>query len=770
MVERMQAIRRTTLAATLLTCVSLIVLIAPPDRADGTTSLGAARRSVEPSRAASGLTPASTSLSGVSQVTSGLGHTCALLLVGQVRCWGDNSSGQLGDGTTTTSLMPVGVVGLSGATRLSAGDSHTCAVVAGGQVRCWGGNLSGQLGSGSVTSSTVPVAVAGLSGVTHLSSGVAHTCATVAGGQVRCWGGNLSGQLGNGTNAPSTSPVAVPGLTGVAQVAAGEVHTCARLTAGQVRCWGGNLTGQLGNGTLAESLVPTAVTGLAGVTSISVGIEHSCATLSTGQGRCWGRNFEAQLGTGAAGSDQLTPVGVSGLSGSIAVSSGGGHNCAVLTSGQVRCWGNNLDGQLGGGFSTSTTALIAVAGLSGVTQVEGGATHTCAVLTSGQVRCWGSNRSGALGTSSSGAPVPLPVAVIGLSGASVLTTGGAHSCAVVAAGQLRCWGENSSGQLGDPSIGSATSTLVATTGLSGATQASAGGDHTCALVAGGQARCWGENGSGQLGNGAVTDASAPVAVPGLSGATRVAAGGSHSCVLVAGGQARCWGANGAGQLGNAQVSFDPTVSPVAVNGLSGATQIVAGGSHTCALLAVAQVRCWGANFVGQVGSGISGGGLTSPVGVTGLSGVSQIAAGNDHTCALLGSGQVRCWGANFSGQLGNSGVGASTPTPVAVTGLSGVVQIAAGGSHSCAVLSNGQARCWGANGFGQLGAGFAGSPSPAPVGVTGLSGAVRITAGRASTCVTVAGGQARCWGVNESGELGNGATVFSATPLSVLAM
>jgi len=156
--ERMQAIRRTTLAATLLTCVSLIVLIAPPDRADGTTSLGAARRSVEPSRAASGLTPASTSLSGVSQVTSGLGHTCALLLVGQVRCWGDNSDGQLAIGTVDTSLhlspetvRQSGGTPYVGAVAVSVGGStgsahHACALRADSRAECWGRNLSGQLG------------------------------------------------------------------------------------------------------------------------------------------------------------------------------------------------------------------------------------------------------------------------------------------------------------------------------------------------------------------------------------------------------------------------------------------------------------------------------------------------------------------------------------------------------------------------------------------------------------------------------------------------
>jgi alpha-tubulin suppressor-like RCC1 family protein len=267
---------------------------------------------------------------------------------------------------------------------------------------------------------------------------------------------------------------------------------------------------------------------------------------------------------------------------------------------------------------------------------------------------------------------------------------------------VKCWGYNGDGELGNGASGD-RSTPVGVVGLSsGVTALSFDFEHVCALTSAGKVKCWGLNDRSQLGDGTTISRSAPVDVVGVSGATAVAAGQSHSCALTSGG-VKCWGANDNGQLGDSTTTSRPT--PVSVTGLgTGVTALSAGDFHTCAVTSGAGVTCWGLNASGQLGDNTTTD-RSSPVAVTGLgAGLAVVlSSGGSSNCVVTSGGGAKCWGDNAYGSLGD-GTSTNRPTPVAATGLtSGVIAISAGWEHSCAVTTGGRAMCWGANDYGELG-------------------------------------------------------------------
>ena len=286
-----------------------------------------------------------------------------------------------------------------------------------------------------------------------------------------------------------------------------------------------------------------------------------------------------------------------------------------------------------------------------------------------------------------------------------------HSC-VRQGTEAKCWGSNEDGQLGNVAAGSFTNNPQRVSGLSNVREMLTGGNHSCAVHTGGQMSCWGSNGAGNLGDGTLTSRSSPVSVLGVGGVVAAAAGERHTCALLVaptetGGQVSCWGDDSMGQLGLGDlVRTDRNAGGFIVEGVNNFTQISAGGFTTCGVSS-ASVLCWGSNQFGQLGfAGLTSSLSSLAVLVRHLPNATKVAVGGDHACAIAG-GRAYCWGSNSRGQLGDGSMGGFRGDAELVSGLPLLppIEIFAGPNHSCVVLSDGSARCWGANDQGQLGTG-----------------------------------------------------------------
>jgi alpha-tubulin suppressor-like RCC1 family protein len=721
---------------------------------------------------------------------------------GLVLTWGSNLDGELGNGTTTTSDIPVTVNGIQNAIAVAPGSEFNLAVLADGAVKSWGANNFGQLGNGGATNSSVPQPVANLTGVIDVKAGISFSLALKSDGTVWAWGSNSNGQLGNGTNTESNVPIQVHNLSGVMAISAGWTFAMALKSDGTVWVWGAGFFGQLGNGGNADSSVPVPVSALTQTVAISGGQAQAYALKSDGTVWAWGYNGVGQLGNGAT-SNSNVPVPVSVVTGVTAISAGNLSSFALRSDGTVWSWGLNEFGELGNGSNVANTNIPSqITSLSGVSALAAQGESVQALKSDGTLWAWGYGVGGALGNGANvNSTVPIPVSVprgvlalgtgsatanaivivsppvsIGITPATAsITVGGKQLYTAVATyangstanvTSLVTWtaSDPSTVSIGASALafGLKTGAVTITATLGGVTSNAA--SLTVTAAPSGTVSAWGYNSSGQLGNGSTTNSNVPIPVNGLTGVVGVAAGEFNSLALKSDGTVWEWGANTYGQLGNGTNSASEV--PIMVPGLNGVLAVGVGFADSLALKSDGTVWVWGYNGAGQLGDGNTTNSAV-PVPVLNLSGVIAISAGDDFNLALKSDGTVWAWGENLAGELGNGATTASN-VPVPVSGLTQVAAISGGyfAGHALALRSDGTVWAWGDNTYGELGTGNTTS-STIPLQVPSLGGVVAISAGSGFSLALKADGTVWAWGANTNGELGNGNNANSTAPVRV---
>ncbi len=725
-----------------------------------------------------------------------------------LRAWGDNTSGQVGDGSISNRATAVNIPGLPGVKDVAVSARHSLALLADGTVWAWGANESYQLSdnapiAGSQTPVQVRIAGVALANIIDIAAGEQHSLALRADGTVWAWGSAVSGAnnaMGLGGTTQATQPTQIAGFLNVTSLASGRFHSMALKGDGTVWAWGEGSSGQLGLGAFASNAVPAQIPaasfGSVAVRSITCGDNHSAAITGAETLYLWGENGDGQISNGATADVNVPYAPIGGVK---QAALGAAHTIILIDSTvPIRACGNNDGGQYGRGNTTPSLFLTSVPNLTEIRSIAAGARHSIFVKTDGTVLAAGDNDAGgAYGSVGDGSLLKRtsPVVVTGLSSVERVVASGYRSIALTADKSALGWGDATLGQLGD---GSTPFAMLATPALdfSGCVSANAGSMMTLGVRSDGRVQVVGAGRldstvTAALGNGTNNSAARAVFVKDtlnvsdLSGITQVS-GGLASCLALAGdGSVYAWGLGFGGVLGNG--GSVTTNIPVPVTGLgigSGVIAVESGIYASFAVLSDGTLRSWGSNISGQLGDPLVVGSRNTPGPVPGVVGCRAVSSGFWHTLALLQNGQVLAWGENFSYQLGD-GTNVDRNSPVLVQGLTNAVAVAAGGDafdlpiypspsaissdtvgHSLALLADGTVRAWGSNSRGQLGDGTKTTRS-IPVRVKNLEDVIAVSAGGEHSLALTSDGRVWAWGGNVLGSLGDGSTTDSLLPQQV---
>lgn len=712
------------------------------------------------------------------------------------------------------------IAGLSGVTQIAQGGQTAYAVLADGSVKAWGDNRYGQCGIGTTDSpQNTPVTVQGVTGVRQIVADYVTACAISGDQRIWVWGSGQAGQGGGGVSGNIPTPAPVPNLFNATSIALGWWNVYAVANGGQVYAWGDDQWGQLGNnGATGNSNVPVEVVGLSNAVQVASNYASGFALLADGSVKSWGRNAASWLGDGT-GENRSAPVQVLTLTSGVSkLVMGNIASCAVMTDGSFRVWGWNLRGSIPGSeqyqstprefsmdawpdvdldrfrsspgdnlfFLTKLSAMTSSATVTvspaGAIPVAGAGTVVATADAAGQPAAGeiavfsgpsgssfspSSRKLDSTGAGSTQVDLGTPWAAPGSTArikAVVGTATGSRDIALVGA-NLAIAGDGYG-------LRTVQAELVFPSPIVQATSSRAAGNGSTFMVLLADGTVWtkGANATGQLGDGTTTDRATWAQVAGVAGVTKIALGKLTAYAVLQGGSVKAWGDNSVGQCGDGTTTGPRTV-PVTVLNLSGVTQ-VASLATTAYALSGTSVFSWGAGTNGELGDG-SAVSKSTPVQIpTGtLSNVTQIQAHEFGGFALTGS-RIKSWGQNTVGQLGD-GTTTNRLSPVFVSGITTATQIAGGWANGYALLSDGSLRAWGQNAGGQCGRGQVTTATyPTPTLISGFTAGASPSVTKVFSADNVgfallSDGTVKGWGLNASGQLGDGTTTMRSRQQTV---
>jgi alpha-tubulin suppressor-like RCC1 family protein len=623
---------------------------------------------------------------------------------GTLWTWGNNSSGQLGDGTTTHKNTPA-QIGLSNTwVTVAAGSEHSLALKADGSLWAWGRNSDGQLGDGTVTSRTTPVQIGTDTKWVSIAAGSSHSIGLKSDGSLWAWGRNSSGQVGDGTATKRTSPAHIGTGSNWLSIATGSDHTMGLRSDGSIWAWGGNAFGQLGDGTTTNRTTPVQIGSDTKWVSIACGGIHTFGLKSDGTLWAWGSNFGGQLGDGST-INKTSPVQVGIDNKWVSVAPGSGHSLGLKSDGTLWGWGKNLNGELGNGTGTNTTSPIQIGSDNKWVSLSAGFIHSLGLKADGTLFAWGI-APGAPGqnlisaTANNIQSTPLQVSIV-LSVWLCIDAGDEYNLGVKTDGTLWAWGRNSNGQLGTTdSVTSLHKKLPVQIGTGNTwVSVAAGRNHSLALKADGTLWSWGSNSSGKLGDAITIIRGTPAQVGTDHNWVSIAADTGHSLALKSDGTMWAFGNNTFGQIGNGTNANRPV--PTKIGNNNNWVSIQAGAGHSLGLQSNGTLWSWGRNSDGQLGDGTTNSRNTP--GQVGTGAWKGVSAGRKHTYGLKPEGKIFSWGDNTAGSLGDGTATGTKLTPGEISsGSNPWVMSIAGTFHGFGIRS-GEIWGWGLNSAGQLG-------------------------------------------------------------------
>ncbi len=682
---------------------------------------------------------------------------------------------------------------------VAAGGGHSLAFKTDGTIVSFGTDLSGELGTGRLIQSPSPRLVAGIPSVKSVTAGNDHVLALTGTGTVWGWGRNTYGAAIGSTPSSAAAPQQVSGLTTIVAIDAGVDHSLALAQDGTIWAWGRNVFNTLGDGTQTDRSVPAPVQGLSNVIAIAAGSNHNLALRSDGTVWAWGFNHAGALGDGTK-TDRSLPVQVRGLDQVVAVGAGFAISMALKRDGTVWAWGDNWAGQLGDGTTVERHVPVKVGGLPSISKIFVNETTTMAIAQDGASWTWGGYQSGTYTT---------PQRLSGVAGAAELQPDNTHFLARLANGTVLAWGNGNQGQIGNGRTDLFNYAPIAVPGVSNAVSVAAGRGFSVAVTQDGSVLAWGSNSYGQLGQAIAPDRTVPSRISSLSDVIAISAGQGYSLALRRDGTVWMWG--NLTSIGDPYSYPLTTATPIQVPGLTGIVAISAGDFHNLCLKSDGTVWAFGSNSQGGLGRGNATPYYSLPVQIPGLDDIVAIQAGQDLSVAVRRDGSLWYWGRpGFSGPylspaqaLGLTNIVAATlggrlllkgdgtvwewvysaDTLRQVAGLANVSAIFAGYGRYFALRSDGTLWGWGRNNGAflnpatQSGGTYVGligngdittSTQTAPVLIPVPTPVIGVSVGVFHTLAVAKDGTTLSWGLNFSGQLGDGTVAQQLTPVLVV--